>query len=57
MGRDMAQGETVLVRGATGGIGGEIARRLRDAGWRVHGLRRGPGASKGGGIEWFTAMR
>jgi len=28
----MAQGGTVLVLGGTGGIGGEVARQLRDAG-------------------------
>lgn len=32
---------TVLVLGATGGIGGEVARQLRDAGWAVHALHRG----------------
>jgi nucleoside-diphosphate-sugar epimerase len=30
----------VLVLGATGGIGGEIARQLRDAGWEVRALKR-----------------
>jgi nucleoside-diphosphate-sugar epimerase len=30
-----------LVLGATGGIGGEAARQLRDAGWEVRALRRG----------------
>ena len=30
----------VLVLGATGGIGGEVARQLRDAGWEVRALRR-----------------
>jgi len=49
----MAQGETVLVLGATGGIGGEVARQLRDAGWGVRGLRRGAGALKDDGIEWI----
>ena len=29
-----------LVLGATGGIGGEIARQLRDAGWQVRALTR-----------------
>ncbi|ULR91389.1 NAD(P)H-binding protein [Comamonas sp. B21-038] len=29
-----------LVLGATGGIGGEVARQLRDAGWTVRALRR-----------------
>lgn len=32
---------TALVLGATGGIGGEVARQLRDAGWNVRALRRG----------------
>ena len=30
----------VLVLGATGGIGGEVARQLRDAGWDVRALQR-----------------
>lgn len=33
--------KTALVLGASGGIGGEVARRLRDAGWTVKALRRG----------------
>lgn len=32
---------TALVLGATGGIGGEMARQLRYAGWTVRALRRG----------------
>ena len=32
--------KTVLVLGATGGIGGEVARQLRDAGWQVRALQR-----------------
>jgi len=46
---------TVLVLGATGGIGGEVARQLRDSGWQVRGLqRRGaqPIESRNG-ITWF----
>lgn len=54
-----------LVLGASGGIGGEVARQLRDAGWQVRALRRGgaPNAAPGGvsttrfrtadGIEWL----
>jgi nucleoside-diphosphate-sugar epimerase len=30
-----------LVLGATGGIGGEVAQQLRDAGWQVRALKRG----------------
>ena len=37
---DMASNDRVLVLGATGGIGGEAARQLRDAGWEVRALRR-----------------
>ncbi|AEG92947.1 SDR family NAD(P)-dependent oxidoreductase [Ramlibacter tataouinensis] len=32
--------KTVLVLGATGGIGGEVARQLKEAGWQVRALRR-----------------
>ena len=37
---DGSSGKTVLVLGATGGIGGEVARQLRDAGWQVRALAR-----------------
>lgn len=52
----MKDQQTALVLGATGGIGGEVARQLLDAGWRVRGLRRGTAASAAdrGGIEWIT---
>ena len=36
----MATKDTVLVLGASGGIGGEVARQLRDAGWEVRALQR-----------------
>ncbi|MES2057974.1 MAG: NAD-dependent epimerase/dehydratase family protein [Pseudomonadota bacterium] len=43
--------KTVLVLGATGGVGGETARALLAHGWRVRGLaRRAPATSDG--IEW-----
>jgi nucleoside-diphosphate-sugar epimerase len=32
---------SILVLGATGGIGGEVARQLRDSGWDVRALKRG----------------
>ncbi|MFZ5748972.1 MAG: NAD-dependent epimerase/dehydratase family protein [Pseudomonadota bacterium] len=43
--------KTVLVLGATGGVGGETARALRRHGWRVRALARHP---RGGadGFEW-----
>jgi nucleoside-diphosphate-sugar epimerase len=37
----MASQNVALVLGATGGIGGEVARQLRDVGWQVRALRRG----------------
>ena len=46
---------TALVLGATGGIGGEVARQLEAAGWQVRALRRGeprPGEPRGG-ITWL----
>jgi nucleoside-diphosphate-sugar epimerase len=44
----------VLVLGATGGIGGEIACRLREQGWRVRAMKRVLGAPRQhkDGIEW-----
>jgi nucleoside-diphosphate-sugar epimerase len=39
--------------GATGGIGGEIARQMRDAGWEVRAMKRGvEGAPLRDGITW-----
>ena len=40
MTHSFANREKVLVLGATGGIGGEMARQLRDAGWDVRALQR-----------------
>jgi nucleoside-diphosphate-sugar epimerase len=45
----------VLVLGATGGIGGEVARQLRDAGWEVRALQRratSP-AQQRDGVTWI----
>ncbi len=36
----MKSESTVLVLGATGGIGGEVARQLRDEGWAVKAMQR-----------------
>lgn len=36
-----AQPNLALVLGASGGIGGEVARQLRDTGWQVRALKRG----------------
>lgn len=43
-----------LVLGAGGGIGGEVARQLRDAGWQVRALKRGLDAeiAERDGIAW-----
>lgn len=50
----MARNDTVLVLGATGGIGGEVARQLCDAGWQVRALKRGAAEGKRDGITWFA---
>jgi nucleoside-diphosphate-sugar epimerase len=48
---------TALVLGATGGIGGEVAKRLAARGWRVRALHRNPGrlpeARKPPGVQWL----
>lgn len=46
---------SVLVLGAAGGIGGEVARQLRDAGWDVRGLSRAAGkaGARDAGITWI----
>lgn len=50
-----------LVLGATGGIGGEVARRLHGRGWRVRALARdaASAASRAPAFEWLQgdAMR
>lgn len=46
---------TALVLGASGGIGGAVARALRDAGWTVRALKRGLGAEAEhrDGLHWL----
>ncbi len=46
---DACRPGTALVLGATGGVGGEAARQLRDAGWGIRALARG--------LETETARR
>ena len=43
---------TALVLGATGGIGGETARRLAGRGWKVRALSRSGGGGHRDGIAW-----
>jgi len=44
---------TALVLGATGGIGGELARQLRAAGWHVRALHRDAARRQGrDGLDW-----
>jgi len=53
----MTQDRIALVLGATGGIGGEVARRLRDRGWTVRALHRDAAAragAKAGDADGFT---
>ena len=49
------QPRMALVLGATGGIGGEVARQLRDAGWQVRALKRGLAheEERRDGLTWF----
>jgi nucleoside-diphosphate-sugar epimerase len=51
----MAINSTVLVLGATGGVGGEVARQLRNAGWDVRALKRGTtqAIERRDGIQWM----
>lgn len=50
----MTQQKTALVLGATGGIGGEVARALKARGWRIRALHRrgGPAGHSGDGFDW-----
>jgi len=50
----MESSKTALVLGASGGIGGELARQLRNAGWRVRALKRdiATGTATKDGFEW-----
>lgn len=47
--------KTALVLGATGGIGGEVATQLRQAGWQVRALVRNVErvANRGDGLQWI----
>ena len=51
----MATKSSVLVLGASGGIGGEVARQLRDAGWNVRALQRraSPPVERRDGMTWI----
>jgi len=53
----MTHNRTALVLGATGGIGGEVARLLLERGWAVRGLNRDPSklsaAARASGIVWL----
>lgn len=51
----MNEQDTALVLGASGGIGGEVARQLLGAGWQVRGLSRSAVAgTDAGGIAWVN---
>jgi nucleoside-diphosphate-sugar epimerase len=51
----MEKGNVALALGASGGIGGEVARQLRDAGWTVRALQRGlaQAQEQRDGITWL----
>jgi nucleoside-diphosphate-sugar epimerase len=44
--------KTALILGATGGIGGEVARNLVRRGWQVRALARSAPLGRRGGIDW-----
>lgn len=44
--------KTALVLGASGGIGGEVARQLRASGWTVRAMARNPPAPEADGLAW-----
>ncbi len=48
--------QTALVLGATGGIGGEVARRLQARGWRIRALHRSAlaPAVRANGYDWIA---
>jgi hypothetical protein len=47
-------GKLALVLGATGGVGGEVARRLASRGWQIRALNRRPDrVEPASGIEWI----
>src|SRR5438105_126899 len=49
----MNKTKTALVLGATGGIGGEVARRLKAGGWHVRALNRDAARAAGrDGLDW-----
>ncbi|OXC76552.1 SDR family oxidoreductase [Caballeronia sordidicola] len=50
----MTDARTALVLGATGGIGGEVARQLAARGWKVRALHRDPAslANRDDRFEW-----
>ena len=52
----MTSHQTALVLGASGGVGGEVARRLAAQGWTVRALNRNPdrlsAADKASGFLW-----
>lgn len=48
----MNRNKTALVLGASGGIGGEVARQLVQAGWTVRAMARQPAAGAGDEFEW-----
>ena len=55
-GRPTRRERVALVLGATGGIGGEVARCLQVRGWRIRALNRNAAAAAeqgGEGIEWL----
>ena len=53
----MTTERTALILGATGGVGGEAARRLSARGWNVRALRRALSRSPSIGAFWSISVR
>jgi nucleoside-diphosphate-sugar epimerase len=53
-GDENGRAENSMVLGATGGIGGEVARRLHAEGWSIRALNRKPDQSGNAAFEWIA---
>ena len=50
----MSHRKTVLITGASSGLGAAMSERMAKLGWRVFGTSRKPRPGDGDGLEWIT---
>jgi len=50
----LAERPSVLITGASSGLGAEMAARMVSLGWRVFGTSRKPRSEAGDGVEWIA---